>query len=148
MSWRATRLRHGEVIHFKVNNKSKHGSMVLSVCTHVLAFPLKLHVSLSLDVYLQYSTSFLISISPDARWVQALRWFHSAAYTCRKLISVVSSVLSSLASLMPFIPCSNIRSTGCPSSIRSLETCCTFWPTKGSSNSCIYSWASFHSDLL
>lgn len=65
MSWRATRLRHGEVIHFKVNNQ--HGLMVLSLCTHLLAFLLELHLFFSLDVYLQYSKRSLISISPDAR---------------------------------------------------------------------------------
>lgn len=47
------------------------------------------------------------------------------------------------ASLMPSTPYSNTRSTGCRSSIRRRGTSCTFWPTKESSSSSTYLWASF-----
>lgn len=47
------------------------------------------------------------------------------------------------ASLMPSTPYSNTRSTGCRSSIRRRGMSCTFWPTKESSSSSTYLWASF-----
>lgn len=70
MSWRATRLRHGEVIHFKVNNQRGSMRWPLCTCFHS-SFIFSSSVSSSFtDFYLKYSSHFLISISPEARWVR------------------------------------------------------------------------------
>lgn len=41
--------------------------MILSLCKALSEFPSELHLFFCLDVYLQYSNHFLISISPEAR---------------------------------------------------------------------------------
>lgn len=111
---------------------------------------LSLSLFLYLDVYLQCSNHFLISISPEARWGQRsssmpfylLFTFHLTRLACQGGEHSLCCLLLA-ASLMPSTPYSNTRSTGCRSSIRRRGTSCTFWPTKESSSSSTYLWASF-----
>lgn len=136
--WKATRLRHGEVIPFKVNEQHRWTTWPQRLCW--------IHLSSSrvpsrcLPVLLQ---SVPRQRLPRGQVSTKGAWHQLQMTSFIFMVVFFFSSSAAAASLMPSIPCSDTKSTGCPSSIRSRETSCTSSPTKEFSSSSIFLWATY-----